>query len=91
MIASDTHVRSAHDRVVLMSIKPCYWARILDGSKRFELRRRLPHLTCGALVVVYASAPEKALVGYFYVERVVSARPRAFWREHSDALEHRMA
>ena len=68
-------------RLLLMSIRPCYWERIAEGSKRFELRRTPVRCQEGDLVLVYASAPCKALVGAFEVEGVIRRTKQEVWRK----------
>lgn len=58
-----------HDFV--LSIKPEYATRIVDGVKTVELRRRFPYGTVtGARLYVYASAPIQALIGYATIATV---------------------
>jgi predicted transcriptional regulator len=52
---------------------------IFDGNKRVELRRVRPrHLNEGDLILVYATSPEKALLGVLEVEKVVEMSPINF-------------
>jgi predicted transcriptional regulator len=69
-------------KTVLMSIKPTYARRIFDGTKRFELRRAPVKLALGDRVIVYESAPTKAVVGFFWVVDVVRDGPSVLWRRH---------
>lgn len=68
-----------------MSIKPRYSARILDGSKRFEFRKRLPagwwpdRSEEPRRVVIYESSPSCSLVGEFAVARVLRGTPASLW------------
>lgn len=70
---------------VLLSISPCYANAILDGSKRYELRRRVfrdPAVDC---VFLYSTVPEKKVVGLFQVREIVVASPRDLWEVVQDA------
>lgn len=65
-------------RVALLSIHPEFAAGILTGQKLVEFRRRgfgspLSH------VVVYATAPERRVVGYFTVLGIEAAPPEKLW------------
>lgn len=73
-------------KTVIMSIKPTYARRIFEGTKRFELRRSAIKLDPGDRVIVYESAPTKAVVGSFLVEDVVRDGPHALWRRHRKAF-----
>lgn len=66
----------------LMSIKPIYASRILGGTKRIELRRSAVRLVRGDVVLMYASSPERAIVGAFAVSGV-SRRPiQELWNHY---------
>ena len=58
--------------ILLLSIRPEYANKIFEGKKKVELRRVRSRLKAGDLVIVYVSSPEKALVGSFEVERVIT-------------------
>lgn len=64
---------------LLLSIRPRHAEKILDGTKTVELRRVLPRIRKGDLVLIYASSPVKALIGTFKVDKVVTDRPRQLW------------
>lgn len=55
---------------LLISIKPKYWERIADGSKRIEFRRgnHPRNISPGDRAIVYASSPVSAIVGSFMVD-----------------------
>jgi predicted transcriptional regulator len=69
-----------------MSIRPVYADRIFRGEKRFEIRRRPVRLSPEALVLVYSSAPVKAVIGAFTVKHVHVDSPEALWRRYSDGM-----
>ena len=50
---------------VLLSIKPEYASKILDGTKRYEYRRAIFKRTEVTTVVVYASDPVRKVIGEF--------------------------
>ena len=50
---------------VLLSIKPEFVERIFDGSKKYEYRKMLFKRNDINVVVIYASAPVKRVVGEF--------------------------
>lgn len=71
----------AAERVALMSIHPHYAEAILKGTKRIEFRKRA--LACDVrTVVVYATAPVKAIVGEFTIDDIVVATPTRLWNLH---------
>ncbi|RLG77621.1 MAG: DNA-binding protein [Thermoprotei archaeon] len=55
---------------VLMSVKPVFANEILSGTKKYELRSKGQRIETGDVVIVYASAPVKSIVGLFRVGEV---------------------
>lgn len=65
---------------IVLSIKPEYAERILNGIKRFEFRKKKPQKRVGR-VYIYACSPKKSIVGYFQLTRVVSGSPDEIWEK----------
>lgn len=69
----------------MLSIYPEYVEKILNGSKRFEFRRRLPcALFGGTRVVIYATAPISAVVGEFLIGEHLALPPSQLWAVSSE-------
>ena len=68
-------------RTILVSVRPRYACAILNGLKHVELRRVAP---AGDLhnVVLYATAPEQSVVGWFEVDGLEIAPPGDLWRRY---------
>ena len=66
---------------ILLSIKPEYAERILDGTKKYEYRK---HLALGEIhkIVIYSSSPEKRVVGEVKVIGTLTMRKTLLW-EHT--------
>ncbi|MGR3754953.1 ASCH domain-containing protein [Edwardsiella anguillarum] len=64
---------------ILLSIKPEYVERILDGSKRFEFRKGAFKNDKVSSVVIYATMPVGMVVGEFEIEEVISDVPSTVW------------
>lgn len=65
---------------VLLSIKPEFAEKILDGEKQYEFRRtgfRDSELVDE--VIMYASAPVQRIVGTFTIGDVFELRPELLW------------
>jgi predicted transcriptional regulator len=59
-------------KVFVLSIRPTYVERILDGRKTIELRRRFPtSAACGSSVLVYSTSPVQSLVATASLESVI--------------------
>ena len=68
-------------RVAVMSIRPEFADRILDGSKRVEFRKRrlAPDITT---VLIYATMPVGRVIGAFEVGGYDIGAPTAVWERH---------
>jgi predicted transcriptional regulator len=71
---------------ILISIKPIYAGRILEGSKLIEVRKKFSNKWVGCRAVLYASSPLKALVGEATVISVTSAPPVDIWAQFGPNL-----
>ncbi len=65
---------------VILSIKPKYATQILNGTKKYELRRKVFNKDV-ELAYIYASHPTKKLVGSFKVGRILNGTPNKVWSE----------
>ncbi len=64
---------------LLLSVRPIFANRIMEGIKTAELRRVRPGVSPGQAVLIYSSSPTMALLGSAAVERVEAAAPSALW------------
>lgn len=64
---------------VLLSIRPEYAEKILDGTKRFEFRRRIFQNHNVTTVVIYSTMPVGKIVGEFSIKTIHSGRPQQIW------------
>jgi predicted transcriptional regulator len=67
-------------QIVLLSIKPEFAEKILDGRKRFEFRRTIFRDTNVKKAIIYATRPVCRLIGEFEIEEVLSLPMDALWR-----------
>jgi len=66
---------------LMMSIKPKYAEKILNGSKTIELRKVRPkNAASGDIVVIYASSPKKSVVGLFAIADIMKSDPKQLWK-----------
>jgi predicted transcriptional regulator len=73
---------SADDRTLFMSLRPRFAELLLDGAKTVELRRVRPAVDAGALVLLYAASPTKALVGMGRIAAIETASADEIWKTH---------
>jgi predicted transcriptional regulator len=72
------------DRPVLLSVRPRFADALLDGTKTVEMRRRSIRLGEGAICLLYASTPTRALTGALTVADVEHGTPDELWDRHGD-------
>jgi len=65
---------------VLIAIKPHFASAILQGSKRFELRRFVPRFSPADRLLIYASSPTRRVVGSCSVVQVAAGTPQEVWK-----------
>jgi predicted transcriptional regulator len=71
-------------RDFILSIKPEYAARIVEGLKTVELRRRFPFgAATDARMFIYSSAPVQALIGYATILDVERLEIEEIWEKYS--------
>ena len=66
---------------VLLSIKPEYVLKIFSGEKHFEFRKILFSNRSVNTIYIYATAPEKKIVGKFTIKAIHSSTPEAIWNK----------
>jgi len=74
------------NNVLFISIKPQYVARILDGSKTVELRKNMPSIKVGCMILLYSTSPVKKVVAICELEGVIDSTPNEIWSNLSDKL-----
>lgn len=70
-------------QIALLSIHPEYASAILEGKKKVEFRRK-PFARPVDKILVYATSPVQALVGFFKVSGVFCASPEELWEEYGE-------
>jgi predicted transcriptional regulator len=66
---------------VLLSIKPEFVERILNGSKQFEFRRRVFKRPNVSKIVIYATAPISKVIGEFEIEGIIESDIEYLWQQ----------
>lgn len=65
---------------VLLSIRPEYVEEIMNGSKKFEYRKRIFKKDVEA-VIIYSTMPVGKIVGEFKIERIINDTPEELWNQ----------
>jgi predicted transcriptional regulator/DNA-binding XRE family transcriptional regulator len=82
-IFGDEVFRSHRD--VVLSIRPQYSEKIIQGKKTIELRRRFPvSAPRGTLAYIYSTSPVRAIVGRAEIVDVVKMPISDIWKNFSD-------
>lgn len=66
---------------VILSIKPEYANKILDGTKKFEFRKASFSVDRVEVVLIYATKPVGKVIGEFTVECVHVDKPSIIWQK----------
>ena len=74
------------NRILLISVKPEFANKIMEGSKTIELRKSAPKTEEGDLIVIYSTMPEKAVLGIGTVGEIIKSSPEEIWLNHSEQL-----
>lgn len=69
---------------VLLSIKPEFAEKILQGEKHYEFRKVLPKAPGIKTIIIYATLPLGKVVGEFDIAEILSDTPRNIWSETAD-------
>ncbi len=65
-------------KAILLSIKPEYVNNILNGTKKFEYRKRIAKSTCNS-ILIYSTSPVMKVVAIAEIVSTISASPTALW------------
>lgn len=71
---------------LFIAVKPEYANKLISGKKDIELRKMKPHVQSGDYVIIYASAPVKAVVGFGKVKSIIDCSPNSLWERYSNRL-----
>jgi predicted transcriptional regulator/DNA-binding XRE family transcriptional regulator len=70
-------------RDIVLSVKPAYAEKILEGTKTVELRRRFTLSDVkGITTYIYSTSPVRAMVGTAQIKNVSRLSIRELWKHH---------
>lgn len=82
-ILSDEPFRPQRD--VVLSIRPQYSEKIIEGLKTVELRRRFPvSAPQGTIAYIYSTSPVRAIIGSAQIKDVIKLPTSEIWRRFSE-------
>jgi len=65
---------------ILLSIKPEYVEKILDGRKKFEFRKRISKYEVET-IIVYSTSPAMKVLAEVKVEGILAFSPTKLWKK----------
>lgn len=65
-------------KAILLPIKPKYAYKIISGEKQFEFRTKVP-AQAFEKIYIYASAPDKKIIGEVTVAEIIKKNPNELW------------
>ena len=74
------------NKYLFIAVKPEYANKLISGKKDIELRKMKPNVQPGDYVIIYASAPVKAVVGFGKVKKIIECTPKCLWERYSNRL-----
>ena len=66
---------------VLLSIKPKYVEKIVNGEKQYEFRKRIFRNKNVVKAFIYSTSPTKKIVGEFDIGNIIKDSPIRLWAE----------
>ena len=75
-----------NNKYLFISVKPIYAQKILSREKSIEWRKLKPKVSAGDYIIIYASGPQKAVVGFGLMKRAMVTTPQEMWNSHSKNL-----
>lgn len=73
-------------KYLFIAVKPEYAKKLISGEKDIELRKMKPNVQPGDYVIIYASAPVKAVWGLGKIKSIIECNPSALWKKYSSRL-----
>ena len=73
-------------KYLFIAVKPEYANKLISGKKDIELRKMKPNVQPGDYVIIYASAPVKAVIGFGKVKTIIECTPKCLWERYSNRL-----
>lgn len=66
---------------VLLSVKPEYAEKILEGKKKYEFRRSIFKRNDIDKVYIYSTSPISKIIASFEIEKILKDSPEMIWKQ----------
>lgn len=80
------HYAESKNKIKALSIKRVYAERIIDGTKKIELRKRPVGMNIGDLILLYETTPNSVIKGGFIADQTISLPVQEMWSKYSNLL-----
>ena len=70
----------------VLSIKKEYGMNLLELNSLWEYRRKKSKIKVGDRIVLYATAPNKEIIGEFIVGEIITGSPDELWEKTKDDI-----
>ncbi len=67
--------------MILLSVKPEYVDKIVNGNKQYEFRRKIFKKNVSH-IMIYSTRPVKKIIGYFEVDGIIKDSPKGLWKNY---------
>lgn len=64
---------------ILLSIKPKYADKIVEGEKRYEFRKTRFDKTKVKCAYIYSTSPIKKIIGKIIIDKILEGNPQEIW------------
>lgn len=65
---------------VLLSVKPMYAEKIIEGKKKYEFRRSIFKRNDIEKVYIYSTSPVSKIIASFEIDKILSDSPKKIWK-----------
>ncbi|WP_461632243.1 ASCH domain-containing protein [Labilibaculum euxinus] len=73
-------------KFLFISVKPEFSHKIISKEKTIELRKNRPNVKKGDHVLIYSTVPDKSILGFAKIKRIIELTPQEMWNLYSDKL-----
>lgn len=75
-------MNNENNQILLISVKPKYAEKILNGEKTVELRKSAPtRIKEGGYILIYVTSPVKQILGICQIGRIMKDTPSELWKK----------
>lgn len=73
-------------KFLFISVNPEFSHKIISKEKTIELRKNRPNVKNGDHVLIYSTVPDKSILGFAKIKRIIELTPEEMWNKYNDKL-----